>query len=44
MVDAGQVKTTFAADFGTISAENLIKAHALLESGKSKGKIVLTGF
>jgi len=44
MVDAGQVKTTFAADFGTINAENLIKAHALLESGKSKGKIVLTGF
>ena len=44
MVDAGQVKTTFATDFGTINAENLIKAHALLESGKSKGKIVLTGF
>ena len=44
MVDAGQIKTTFAADFGTINAENLIKAHALLESGKSKGKIVLTGF
>lgn len=44
MVDAGDIKTTLASDFGVINAENLIKAHALLESGKSKGKIVLTGF
>jgi zinc-binding alcohol dehydrogenase family protein len=44
MVDAGDIKTTLASDFGAINAENLIKAHALLESGKSKGKIVLTGF
>ena len=44
MVDAGDIKTTLASDFGAINADNLIKAHALLESGKSKGKIVLTGF
>lgn len=44
MVDAGEIKTTLASDFGTINADNLKKAHALLESGKSKGKIVLTGF
>ncbi|WP_022950430.1 zinc-binding alcohol dehydrogenase family protein [Leucothrix mucor] len=44
MVDAGDIKTTLASDFGAINTENLIKAHALLESGKSKGKIVLTGF
>jgi len=30
--------------FGTINAENLRRAHALLESGQSKGKIVLEGF
>jgi hypothetical protein len=30
--------------FGTINAANLRRAHELLESGKSKGKIVLEGF
>ncbi|HHJ1787383.1 TPA: hypothetical protein ACQGVG_004107, partial [Pseudomonas aeruginosa] len=30
--------------YGRISAENLRRAHALLESGKAKGKIVLEGF
>ncbi|MCJ8299895.1 MAG: zinc-binding alcohol dehydrogenase family protein [Pseudomonadales bacterium] len=44
MVDQGELKTTVASDFGTINASNLIAAHALLESGKSKGKIVLAGF
>lgn len=44
MVDDGQLKSTIASDFGTINADNLINAHTLLESGKSKGKIVLSGF
>ena len=44
LVDAGYIKTTVANNFGTINAENLKKAHALLESGKSIGKIVLEGF
>jgi len=44
MVDQGKLKSTIANEFGTINAQNLIKAHALLESGKSKGKIVLSGF
>ncbi|MEM1223081.1 MAG: zinc-binding alcohol dehydrogenase family protein [Verrucomicrobiota bacterium] len=44
MVDAGQIKTTVSESFGTINAANLKRAHALLESGKSVGKIVLTGF
>lgn len=44
MVDRGAVKTTVAENFGTINAANLLKAHALLESGKSRGKIVLSGF
>ena len=44
MIDQGILKTTVASDFGTINASNLIAAHQLLESGKSKGKIVLAGF
>lgn len=44
MIDEGKIKTTFAENFGSINASNLLKAHALLESGKSKGKIVLSGF
>jgi NADPH2:quinone reductase len=44
LVDDGVIKTTAAENFGTINAANLIRAHALLESGKSIGKIVLGGF
>ena len=44
LIDKGQVKSTVAENFGTINAANLIKAHKLLESGRSKGKIVLEGF
>jgi NADPH2:quinone reductase len=29
---------------GPIRAENLRKAHALIESGRSRGKVVLAGF
>ncbi|BBH31183.1 zinc-binding alcohol dehydrogenase family protein [Pseudomonas sp. St290] len=44
LIDAGTLKTTVGEHFGAINAENLRRAHALLESGKSKGKIVLEGF
>ena len=44
LVDAGVIKTTLGEHFGTINAANLRRAHALLESGKAKGKIVLEGF
>ncbi|MCU4179184.1 zinc-binding alcohol dehydrogenase family protein [Bosea sp. BH3] len=44
LVDAGTVKTTLAEHFGTINAENLKRAHALIESNRAKGKIVLEGF
>ena len=44
MVDAGQLRTTLGEHFGKIDAANLRRAHALLESGKAKGKIVLEGF
>ena len=44
LVDAGIIRTTLAEHFGTINAANLMRAHALLESGKARGKIVLEGF
>ena len=44
LIDAGTLKTTFGEHFGTINAENLRRAHELLESGTAKGKIVLEGF
>ena len=39
-----QIKTTLGETFGRINATNLRRAHALIESGKAKGKIVLEGF
>jgi zinc-binding alcohol dehydrogenase family protein len=44
LVDAGVIRTTFADHFGKICAENLKKAQSLIESGQSRGKIVLEGF
>jgi zinc-binding alcohol dehydrogenase family protein len=44
LVDAGTIKTTFSEHFGTINAQNLKRAHALIESNKARGKIVLEGF
>jgi len=44
LIDNGTIKTTLGENFGTINAENLRKAHAFLETGKAKGKIVLEGF
>lgn len=44
MVDAGTVRSTLGEHFGVINASNLKRAHALLESGRARGKIVLQGF
>ncbi len=44
LIDSGKIKTTAAHHLGTINAENLIKAHSMLESQKAHGKIVLEGF
>jgi zinc-binding alcohol dehydrogenase family protein len=44
LIDAGVLRTTLADHFGTINAANLRRAHALIESGKARGKIVLSGF
>jgi len=44
LVDAGVIRTTLGDNFGPINAANLKRAHALIESGKARGKIVLEGF
>ena len=44
LVDAGRLRTTVGEHFGRIDAANLKRAHALLESGTARGKIVLEGF
>jgi zinc-binding alcohol dehydrogenase family protein len=44
LVDAGRLRTTVTETLSPINAANLKKAHALIESGKAKGKIVLQGF
>jgi len=44
LIDKDVLRTTMDQAFGTINAANLRRAHALLESGKSRGKIVLEGW
>jgi zinc-binding alcohol dehydrogenase family protein len=44
LVDAGQVRTTMRQNLGLITAANLKRAHALIESSTTIGKIVLAGF
>lgn len=44
LVDDGTIRTTLAENFGPINATTLKRAHALIESGKAKGKIALEGF
>lgn len=44
LIDAGTLRTTLGEHFGSINANNLRRAHVLLESGKARGKIVLEGF
>ncbi len=44
LIDSGAIKTTVTEVLRPINAENLKKAHATLESGRAKGKIVLEGF
>ena len=44
MVDKGTIRTTVAENFGKITAANLRRAHAQVESGTTRGKIVLEGF
>ena len=42
--DAGTLRTTMTKNIGRIDAANLRRAHAIVESGRALGKIVLEGF
>ncbi len=44
LVDAGVLRTTLKDEFGPITAANLRRAHAQVESGTTIGKLVLAGF
>ena len=44
LVDRGVLRSTLSEHFGVINAANLKRAHALLESNRARGKIVLEGF
>ncbi|MBT3811193.1 MAG: zinc-binding alcohol dehydrogenase family protein [Rhodospirillaceae bacterium] len=43
-IDAGRIRTTLNEVMGPINAETMRAAHALIETGTAKGKIVLEGF
>lgn len=44
LVDVGRIRTTVTETLRPINADNLKTAHAVLESGKARGKLVLEGF
>jgi len=44
LADAGRIRSTAHADYGSLNVANLRRAHALIESGRSQGKVVLRGF
>jgi zinc-binding alcohol dehydrogenase family protein len=44
LLDAGKIRSTATETLGKIDAATLKRAHAILESNKVKGKLVLEGF
>jgi NADPH2:quinone reductase len=44
LVDEGKLRTTLNTRLEPINAENLRKAHAMIETGRTIGKIVLENF
>ncbi len=44
LIDAGLLRTTLTEEAGSISALNLKRVHALVESHRNIGKTVLSGF
>lgn len=44
LIDAGELQTTHAETLGPINAVNLRQAHRRLESGRTIGKLVLSGW
>ena len=43
-IDAGRIRTTLDTVLSPINAENMTKAHAMIETGTAKGKVVVEGF
>jgi len=43
-IDAGRIRTTVSEIISPINAENLREAHRRIETGQTRGKIVLDGF
>lgn len=43
-IDAGRIRTTLTEVLTPINAENIRAAHALIETGRAKGKIVIQSF
>ncbi|QGD77491.1 zinc-binding alcohol dehydrogenase family protein [Bordetella holmesii] len=44
LIDTARLRTTLGEHYGHINAANLRRAHAFIESGRARGKIVLEGF
>ncbi len=44
LIEEGILQTTMTQNYGVLTAENLRKAHAKLESGQMIGKLTLSGF
>lgn len=44
LIDNNTLRTTLGEHLGKITAENILKAHQILESNKACGKLVLEGF
>jgi NADPH2:quinone reductase len=44
LVDSGRIQSTISQDLGPINAANMRRAHALVESAKTIGKLVLSSF
>jgi hypothetical protein len=44
LIEAGRMRGTMTRNLGKITAANLIKAHALVQSGGMIGKVVLEDF
>ncbi len=44
LVDAGKIRTTLTETLGPIDAATLRKAHQMIETGRTRGKLVLAGF
>lgn len=44
LIDSGAIRATATQNLGAINAQNLRKAHAMVESGHTVGKLVLAGF